>query len=160
MRRIGLAILLALSLFLAPPVAEAQQPAKVYRLGYLSENRLLGVFCALAIATKDQAYATVFPLLLMPALRKPSRRRTNGLVQILIGFVATYVVSSGAVFNPIGLVARIRLLIGPNSQDWRWYDDSVLGLRQNVHDLVSQLHEWWWPLPVLMLCAIGLVAAA
>ena len=124
------------------------------------DYRLLGVFCALAIATKDQAYATVFPLLLMPALRKPSLGRTSGFVQMVIGFVGAYVVASGAVFNPTGFVARIRLLTGPNSQDWRWYDDSVLGLRQNVHDLVSQLPEWWWPLPVLMVCAIGLVAAS
>jgi len=123
------------------------------------DYRLLGVFCALAIATKDQAYATVLPLLLMPALRRPLRGRTHGPVQMVIGFVGTYVVASGAVFNPTGFVARIRLLTGPNSQDWKWYDDSMLGLRQNVHDLVSQLPEWWWPLPVLLVCAIGLVAA-
>jgi hypothetical protein len=124
------------------------------------DYRILGVFCALAIATKDQAYATVLPLLLMPALRKPSRGRTGGFVQMVIGFVGAYVVASGAVFNPTGFVARIRLLTGPNSQDWRWYDDTVLGLRQNVHDLVTQLPEWWWPLPVLMVCAIGVGAAA
>ena len=124
------------------------------------DYRILGVFCALAIATKDQAYATVLPLLLVPALRKPSRGRIGGLVQMVIGFVGAYVVASGAVFNPTGFVARIRLLTGPNSQDWRWYDDTVLGLRQNVHDLVSQLPEWWWPLPVLMVCAIGVGAAA
>jgi len=123
------------------------------------DYRLLGVFCALAIATKDQAYATVFPLLLIPALRKPSLGRTNQLAQMVISFLGAYLVTSGAVFNPIGFVARIRLLTGANSQDWKWYDDSLLGLRQNVHDLVAALPEWWWPLPVLMVCAIGLVAA-
>ncbi|HYW87629.1 MAG TPA: hypothetical protein VFB50_07660 [Chloroflexota bacterium] len=131
------------------------QPARAAVRDY----RILGVFCALAIATKDQAYATVLPLLLVPALRKPSRGHTGGLVQMVIGFVGAYVVASGAVFNPTGFVARIRLLTGPNSQDWRWYDDTVLGLRQNIHDLVLQLPAWWWPLPVLMVCAIGLVAA-
>src|SRR5262249_24857631 len=35
MRRIGLAILLAVSLTLVPLVTEAQQPGKVYRIGYL-----------------------------------------------------------------------------------------------------------------------------
>jgi hypothetical protein len=50
-------------------------------------------------------------------------------------------------------------LTGASSQDWTWYDDSVLGLRQNIHDLVVTLPEWWWPLPVLMVCAIGLVTA-
>jgi putative ABC transport system substrate-binding protein len=36
MRRIGLAVVLTLSLTLAPLVAEAQQAGKVYRIGYLS----------------------------------------------------------------------------------------------------------------------------
>jgi len=36
MRRIGLAVVLAFSLFLAPLIAEAQQTGKVYRIGYLS----------------------------------------------------------------------------------------------------------------------------
>ena len=36
MRRIGLAVVLALGLTLAPLTAEAQQPAKVYRIGYLA----------------------------------------------------------------------------------------------------------------------------
>jgi ABC-type uncharacterized transport system substrate-binding protein len=36
MRRIGLAVVFALNLALAPPVAEAQQAEKVYRIGYLS----------------------------------------------------------------------------------------------------------------------------
>jgi putative tryptophan/tyrosine transport system substrate-binding protein len=35
MRRIGLAVVLALSLFLAPLAAEAQQPGKVPQIGYL-----------------------------------------------------------------------------------------------------------------------------
>ena len=35
MRRIGLAVILALSLALAPLAAEAQPPGKVYRMGYL-----------------------------------------------------------------------------------------------------------------------------
>jgi hypothetical protein len=123
------------------------------------DYRLLGAFCALAIATKDQAYAMVFPLLLLPTLSRPSLDHTKRLLQMVVGFLGAYVLGSGAVFNPMGFVARIRLLTGPNSQDWKWYDDSVLGLRQNVHDLVTQLPDWWWPLPVLMVCAIGLVAA-
>ncbi len=38
MRRIGLAVVLAVGLALAPLVAEAQPPAKLYRLGYLFEG--------------------------------------------------------------------------------------------------------------------------
>ena len=36
MRRIGLAIVLTISLTLAPLAAEAQQAGKVYKIGYLS----------------------------------------------------------------------------------------------------------------------------
>jgi ABC-type uncharacterized transport system substrate-binding protein len=36
MRRIGLAVVLVLSLFVAPFIAEAQQGAKIYRIGFLS----------------------------------------------------------------------------------------------------------------------------
>jgi len=36
MRRIGLAVALAVSFFVAPLAAEAQQPGKVWRIGYLS----------------------------------------------------------------------------------------------------------------------------
>jgi hypothetical protein len=123
------------------------------------DYRLLGVFCALAIATKDQAYAMVLPLLLVPALGRPSRDHTRRLLQMVAGFLGAYAVASGALFNPLGFVARIRLLTGANSQDWKWYDDSVLGLRVNVHDIIVSLPGWWWPLPVLMVCAIGLGAA-
>ena len=35
MRRIGLAVVLAVSLLIAPLAAPAQQPGKVYRIGYL-----------------------------------------------------------------------------------------------------------------------------
>ena len=38
MRLIGLAVVLALSLALVPLAADAQQPGKVYRIGYLSGN--------------------------------------------------------------------------------------------------------------------------
>jgi ABC-type uncharacterized transport system substrate-binding protein len=38
MRRIGLAVVLALSLMLAPLAAEAQQAEKVWRVGYLSSS--------------------------------------------------------------------------------------------------------------------------
>jgi hypothetical protein len=38
MRLIGLAVVLTLSLVLAPLVAEAQQPGKVYRVGILTNK--------------------------------------------------------------------------------------------------------------------------
>src|SRR5262249_34278438 len=38
MRRIGLAVVLALCLVLAPLAAEAQQAAKISRIGYLATN--------------------------------------------------------------------------------------------------------------------------
>ena len=38
MRRIGCAVVLSIGLFAAPLAATAQQPGKMYRLGYLSEG--------------------------------------------------------------------------------------------------------------------------
>jgi hypothetical protein len=38
MRRIGLAVVLALGLILAPLAVEAQQAEKVYRIGFLSQG--------------------------------------------------------------------------------------------------------------------------
>src|SRR6266478_10244192 len=38
MRRIGLAVILASNVVLAPLTAEAQPPGKVYRIGYLGTN--------------------------------------------------------------------------------------------------------------------------
>jgi len=40
MRRIGLAVVLTISLLFAPCAVEAQQPGKVSRLGYLSTTSL------------------------------------------------------------------------------------------------------------------------
>ena len=46
MRLIGLAVVLAVSLTLAPLVGEAQQAAKVARIGYLSPDRAAAPICS------------------------------------------------------------------------------------------------------------------
>lgn len=127
------------------------------RLAYLrvlpsaSNYRLLGVFAAAAMATKDQAYSVVFPLLAVAAWQ-----HRRGALQMAGGFFGAYVVLSGALINPTGFVARIRLLTGPNSQDWQVYEAGWSGFRRNVLDLAASVPAWWWPLPVLVLALLGL----
>src|SRR5262245_22688778 len=57
MRRIGLAVVLTVSLALAPLVAEAQQAGKVYRIGYLDPGEAsAGVSRSFLEALKNLGY--------------------------------------------------------------------------------------------------------
>jgi hypothetical protein len=47
MRRIGLAVVLAVSLFVMPLAAEAKQAGKVYRVGVLHPGTLSDRFCGI-----------------------------------------------------------------------------------------------------------------
>jgi hypothetical protein len=63
MRLIGLVVVLAVSLTLAPLVADAQQPGKVYRIGFLfygapgplgRSRRLFGKGCVSSVTSKGR----------------------------------------------------------------------------------------------------------
>jgi putative ABC transport system substrate-binding protein len=56
MRRIGLAVVLAVSLMLAPLAAEAQQPTKAYRVGLLSNFPVSPNFGVFVMAMRDLGY--------------------------------------------------------------------------------------------------------
>ena len=86
------------------------------------------VFAALAVATKDQSYATfvlVLPLVAIGFARAREARggavgarslaRAAGLAALVYG------AASGALFNPTGFVTRLRTLGGPASGDYRAY---------------------------------------
>jgi hypothetical protein len=119
----------------------------------------LGALAAAAMATKDQAYAAVFPLLAAAALRRHTRAQLRNVGGMALGFLSTYALASGALLNPTGFVARIALITGPNNQDWKVYDDTWAGLVLNLRDIAHALSSWWWPWPVLALSALGLSAA-
>lgn len=117
----------------------------------------MGVLGAASVATKDQAYALVFPLFLVACLQALSLRSLLHIVRLGASSAVAYAFFSGALFNPSGFLARVAMLRGPNSQDWKVYEDGALGLRQNMIDLARNVPEWWWPWPVLIVVAIGLL---
>ena len=125
-----------------------------------------GVLLALAVATKDQAYAGFMltaPLFLMlPILERRGDDRRRSVAHAALSAAAaggSYLILSGAVFNPTGFLARVRLLTGPNSQDWRQYEQSPTGMLANLKDIAlgQSAQAWSWPLTALAWAGVGLV---
>jgi hypothetical protein len=119
----------------------------------------LGMLAAAAMATKDQAYAAVLPLLAVASLRRPTRSQLRSVLTMFGALLGTYAIASGALFNPTGFVARVKLLAGPNSQDWKVYEQGWRGLAANLGDIAGSLSAWWWPWPGLLLALLGLLLA-
>ncbi|MEI7895191.1 MAG: hypothetical protein WCI05_18995, partial [Myxococcales bacterium] len=127
--------------------------------------RWAAVFAALAVGTKDQAYALFLlgiPLALALWLwtdgwaRKESRQvfREVG-VSLLIGAVSLLVLD-GAVFNPTGFRARIAFLLGTASQDHAYYSKDVLGRWRLLVDSVMAFDRYYpWPVGGLVLGGLG-----
>ncbi len=125
-------------------------------------------FTAASIAAKDQAYATyalVGPIylvllpLLFPTAFAAGRRhfaRLGAAAGLGAGLYATL---SGAVINPTGFVARIKMLTGTNSQDWRQYPLGFEGVMANLQDLFRFQTDFFWPLPVLIVAWAGVLVA-
>ena len=121
---------------------------------------------ALALATKDQAYASFVLVALVYAVLLPlvtrgfvADRRTHfrNLARAALTFVVVYGVASPALLNPTGFVYRLRLLSGQNSQEWRNYEPTLAGKLENLRDLVRLAPEHLWPWPVFGLVLVGLV---
>ncbi len=127
------------------------------------QDSRIAVYCALAVATKDQAYALALPLLSAMCLRSWYDLRGHDQVRNWLRSTArlagtclgVYALASGALLNPTGFVARVQLLSGPNSQDWKVYESTARGALLNLTDILRQLDAWWWPWPVLVLAALG-----
>jgi 4-amino-4-deoxy-L-arabinose transferase-like glycosyltransferase len=125
-----------------------------------------GIFAALAVATKDQAYASfvlVAPLYLVlwPLVerRRFSVDHFKRLARAALVSAFAYGLASGALLNPRGFVRRLDELRGPSSQAWRAYSKDAGGLVANLLDAYhASLHDFWPP-PVLALAACGVVVA-
>lgn len=126
-----------------------------------------GALAALAIATKDQAYALF--LLSLPLLAlgwAVTRRGRSGAASVgalvfaaaKAGALAILVVLvvDGAPFNPTGFAARVRFLLGPASQDFAQYAKTFAGRLDAFIDSWKPMPEHY-PLPLLALVVIGLV---
>ena len=128
----------------------------------------LALFVAAALATKDQAYAPfalTAPLYLLvwplvgPSPFAAGRQHWQLLARAVALGLLFYAVLSGAVFNPTGFVARLELLTGTNSQDWRQYPRTLHGVLANVRDLVRWQDEFFWPIPVVIAAWLGALGA-
>ena len=85
---------------------------------------------------------------------------TGGRLLRAVGLGAVgYGVLSASLFNPTGFWTRVQMLMGPNSQDWRTYEDSGAGMLANLSDIWAAQPELWWPWPVVALAWIGVVGA-
>ncbi len=134
------------------------------------EPRRLRRVCAaaaLAVASKDQAYA-LFVLGVPAALgaavvlgvwRGPRLRQVlrEAAVGVAIG-AAILAVVDGAIANPSGFAARMRFLSGPASAPYAYYPADLGGRGLALIDTLRRFGEHY-PLPVALLAAAGLVRA-
>ncbi|HEY8039179.1 MAG TPA: glycosyltransferase family 39 protein [Polyangiaceae bacterium] len=121
------------------------------------EPRLLrrwALLAALAVGTKDQAYALFLVaapvgLGLWLALDPWARRSARTLLReaaIATGIgLGLLVVIDGVLLNPTGFRERVRFLLGPASQGYAHYTDDWLGRWDVVRDLTTgfDLHYPW-----------------
>jgi hypothetical protein len=141
---------------------------RLLRAGEESEARDLtagAIFAALAVATKDQSYATFVLILPLAASGFARARAARGGVWIgglarAAGIAAlVYGAASGALLNPSGFVTRLRTLGGPASGDYRAYTRDLAGIMANLHDLATGRERFWWPWPVVALAWVGVALA-
>jgi len=124
------------------------------------------VLAALAVATKDQAYATfvlVVPtyLLLVPWLDRARFAPTylRALPKAAGAGMLTYALASGALINPRGFLRRLDELRGPSSQAWRVYSKDLAGLTANLEDAWHAAAHDFWPVPLLAVALAGILVA-
>jgi 4-amino-4-deoxy-L-arabinose transferase-like glycosyltransferase len=125
------------------------------------------VLAALAVGTKDQAYALF--LLAVPAglalwtTVDPWARRSARLVlrEAAVAsaiLVALLVLVDGALFNPAGFRERVRFLLGPASQPFAEYTNDWAGRWDVVHDQAAAFNVFYPPaFAVLVLLGIVLL---
>jgi len=123
------------------------------------------VFAALAVATKDQSYATFVFILPLVSLGFARGREARGgpwsLALARAGALAAlvYAAASGALLNPTGFVTRLRTLGGPASGDYRSYTRDFAGVLANLRDLAGSGARLWWPWPVVAVAWMGVALA-
>lgn len=125
------------------------------------------VFAALAVGTKDQAYALfalAVPsvLALWLALDAAARAQWRELVkQLALGVLmasALLLLVDGAVTNPSGFAARLRFLAGPASQNHTSYTASAEGILLLLRDAAAQFPQFY-PALFAPLMLVGVVVA-
>jgi 4-amino-4-deoxy-L-arabinose transferase-like glycosyltransferase len=118
---------------------------------------------ALAVATKDQAYALFLlsaPIAVLAwvlASRPPERRAILREAAISSALCAAIVlVVDGALYNASGFAMRVRFLLGPASQDYAQYTSDAVGRAEAAWDIIAGLLRFG-PWPLWGIAAAGLV---
>jgi hypothetical protein len=136
--------------------------------GRLSDYVWLAVLSAASIATKDQAYASyVLPFLVylvaLPVVQPSSfaagRAHWKQLGKAALAGVLALGALGGGLWNPSGFVARLAMLAGTNSQDWRAYSRDASGVLANLTDIARNHSEYFWPWPLVACALLGVALA-
>ncbi len=134
----------------------------------LREPKLLrraAIFAALAVATKDQAYALFvlglpIPLVLWGFSDRWVRENLRIVIRELaiaaaIG-LALLLFVDGAVVNPSGFHARVAFLTGPASQPYAYYSADARGRLLAAFDSLAKF-ESYYPVVFVLPLALGLL---
>jgi len=136
--------------------------------GELRRLRSVAALAALAIATKDQAYALFLlggPLALSLAFATGALTRAQlraGVKEAAIAAVigATILLAvDGAIVNPSGFIARARFLAGPATGPFAYYSADGMGRTLALLDTI-RLFDQHYPLAFAPLVIVGLARAA
>jgi hypothetical protein len=132
-------------------------------------RRLLafGVGAALAVGTKDQAYALFVlsvpaALALWLALDSSARARAKVILRelgiaTLVGSILLLAIDA-AIINPTGFRARLAFLAGPASQDFVDYSNDWIGRATVIEDSVVKF-RWFYPSAFAGFVGIGVMIA-
>lgn len=148
----------------------------------------LGVVSALAVCTKDQAYAFILlmPLPIILTWRRPHQpaqpssasssfssstdrgevRTTNGQRKLglmrlawgLLGFVIPFVLIHNIIFDPSGFWEHVKTITGPGVVGWREFSPGPVGQLRLLTETVLRLMSAWTAAG-LALVIVGLVIA-
>jgi hypothetical protein len=125
------------------------------------------VFAALAVCTKDQAYALFLlavplalgaSLLLDASARRLASSVATDFAAGAAAGAAVVLALDGALFNPVGFAARVRFLLGTASRDHATYAASAAGYAHVARDVVLSFGRAF-PWTFAPFVVVGLVAA-
>lgn len=123
----------------------------------------LGLFAALAVCTKDQAYAflVLMPVPLIMNLWRQRRANTasgTAWKNLAVGFLAfalPFVLIHNILFDPQGFWLHLKTITGPGSEGWRECARGPSGQLRLLSQSILRLMDAWTPAG-LILTAIGL----
>jgi hypothetical protein len=127
--------------------------------------RRAAIFAALAIGTKDQAYAVVLlagPLALAlwfwtDGWARANARRVAKEAAVALGVgAAALAVTLAVVFNPTGFRARVGFLVGSASQDFAHYSTDAKGFALVVFDSLLRFHRYY-PFVLAFAVLVGVI---